>query len=223
MTKDHERYALVEYDGQRRPATANLVPGRQVYGERLVIKNNIEWRIWDPYRSKLAAAINKGLEDFMIPVGSSILYLGASTGTTVSHISDIVGAEGRVFAVEHASRVARELLERVAIHRSNVTPIMQDARTPRDYFSVYGKVDVVYSDIAQPDQTQIAIDNCSVHLKPAGILILIIKARSIDVADSPASVINSEIDKLESRFDVIESIGLEPYDRDHAFVLAQIR
>lgn len=223
MTRDHERYALIEHDGQKRPATANLVPGRQVYGERLINKGGTEWRIWNPYRSKLAAAISKGMDDFVIRTGSSVLYLGASTGTTVSHISDIVGEKGRVFAVEHSSRVARELLERVATHRPNVTPVMQDARAPGEYFSVYGKVDVVYSDIAQPDQTDIAIANCTMHLKPAGTLILIIKARSIDVAESPSSIFSSETEKLVSNFDVIESVGLEPYDRDHVLVVAKMR
>ncbi len=222
MTRD-QRYALVEDEGQRRPATANLVPGRQVYGEKLVAQDGTEWRIWNPYRSKLAAAISKGLEDFVVAPGSTVLYLGASTGTTVSHISDIVGPGGRVFAVEHTSRVARELLERVVAHRPNITPVMQDARSPREYFSVYGKVDVVYSDIAQADQTEIAIANCTAHLKPGGTLILIIKARSIDVTGSSASIIGSEIAKLAQDFDVRESIGLEPYDRDHSLVVAQMR
>lgn len=223
MTRDPERYALVDHEGKDRPATENLVPGYRVYGERLVQRGHTEWRVWDPYRSKLAAAILNGLGDPVVRPGSSVLYLGASTGTTVSHISDIVGPEGRIFAVEHASRVARELLERVASNRSNVTPVMQDARAPREYFSVYGKVDVVYSDIAQPDQTQIAIDNCKVHLKVGGALVLIIKARSIDVADSPTAVFAAQTAMLASHFDVTDSIVLEPYDRDHALVVATMR
>ena len=222
MTGD-QGYTLVEHDGRSRPATRNLVPGTRVYGEALITERGAEWRIWDPYRSKLAAAVLKGLARLPISRGSSVLYLGASTGTTVSHVSDIVGSGGRVFAVEHASRVARELLERVASHRPNVTPVVQDARAPHEYFSVYGKVDVVYSDIAQPDQTDIAISNCHAHLRPQGRLVLIIKARSIDVTDSPSSVIASEISKLTDAFDVEESIGLEPYDRDHALAVAQMR
>lgn len=223
LTRENPRYVLLEHDGRQRPATENLVPGRQVYGETLITRDNTEWRIWDPHRSKLAAAMLKGLLHLPVHEGSSVLYLGASTGTTVSHVSDIVGHTGRIFAVEHASRVARELLERVATHRSNITPVIQDARVPREYFSVYGKVDVVYSDIAQPDQTEIAISNCRAYLKPQGTLILIIKARSIDVANSPSLVIDAEIEKLRVEFEVNESMGLEPYDRDHALVVAQMR
>ena len=222
MTGDRG-FALVEHDGRRRPATANLVPGRRVYGEALVLERGTEWRIWDPYRSKLAAAVLNGLGEPPIAAGFSVLYLGASTGTTVSHVSDIVGPGGRVFAVDHASRVARELLERVATPRPNVTPVMQDARAPREYFSVYGQVDVVYSDIAQPDQTEIAISNCAAYLRPGGVLVLVIKARSIDVAGAPSAVIASETDKLRGAFDVEHSVGLEPYDRDHALVVARMR
>ncbi len=137
-----------------------------------IIKKGIEYRLWDPFRSKLAASIMNGLENFPFKNNTKVLYLGASTGTTVSHISDIVGPSGLVFAVEHASRVARDFLDRVATHRSNIMPILQDARKPKEYFSVFGKVDVVYVDIAQPDQTKIAIENCDIFLKKEGLFLI---------------------------------------------------
>jgi fibrillarin-like pre-rRNA processing protein len=143
-----------------------------------------------------------------------------STGTTASHVSDIVGQSGIVFCVEHASRVARDFLDRVASHRSNIVPILQDARNPKQYFSVYGTVDVVYVDIAQPDQTEIAILNCKTFLKKGGYLMLVIKTRSIDVTKDPSQIIKSEIDKLAD-FKIIQEINLYPYDKDHAIVIAQ--
>jgi fibrillarin-like pre-rRNA processing protein len=91
---------------------------------------------------------------------SKVLYLGASTGTTVSHVSDIIGNNGIVFPVEPSVRVARELLENVSSKRNNIIPILLDARNYLKYYGYFGIVDVVYSDIAQPDQTRIAIDNC---------------------------------------------------------------
>lgn len=208
-------------DGQKRLATINYVEGNQVYGEKLYRKSGVEYRVWDPFRSKLAAALTIGLEVFPIKPETKVLYLGASTGTTVSHISDIVGHKGIVFAVEHASRVARDFLDRVANFRKNVVPILQDARHPDQYFSVYGKVDVVYSDIAQPDQTEIAIENCRMFLKDGGYLFMVIKTRSIDVTKSPKRIIDEEIRKLESRFTVIQNIDLLPYDKDHALVVAR--
>lgn len=120
----------IRSDGEKRLATQNMVPGNQVYKEKLVVKKGTEYRLWDPFRSKLAAAIMNGLDEFPFGDGSKVLYLGASTGTTVSHISDIVGPGGIVFAVDHASRVARDFLDRVASFRKNVIPILQDARRP---------------------------------------------------------------------------------------------
>jgi fibrillarin-like pre-rRNA processing protein len=149
-----------------------------------------------------------------------VLYLGVSTGTTISHISDIVGKNGVIFGVEHTSRVARDFLDRVASHRKNIIPIIQDARKPQEYFSVFKKVDVVYVDIAQPDQTDITIDNCKMYLKSNGYLFLVIKTRSIDVTKDPKKVISNEIKKLEPLFEIKQVINLLPYDKDHAIVIA---
>jgi fibrillarin-like pre-rRNA processing protein len=205
--------------GEKHVATLNLVPGNSVYGEKLVKQDSEEYRLWDPFRSKLAGALKKGLKNLPIKNGSKVLYLGASTGTTVSHVSDIVGNSGIVFAVEPATRVARELIENVASKRKNVVPVLEDARKPNSYFSVFGKVDVVYCDIAQPDQTDIAIANCNVYLKPRGIMLLVIKTRSIDVTMEPKAVIIQEAKKLEKAGFVIDQmLNLEPFDKDHGMI-----
>ena len=177
MEEDNRSFFWIQWDGEKRLATENMVPGNQSYKERLVIKKGIEYRLWDPFKSKLAAAIIKDLAEFPFKDRSKVIYLGASTGTTVSHISDIVGPSGIIFAVEHTSRVAREFLHRVASQRKNIIPILQDARRPSEYFSVFGKVDIVYADIAQTDQTKIAIDNCEMFLEKDGFLFLVIQAK----------------------------------------------
>jgi len=211
----------VKVDGQEKLATENLVAGNQVYKEKLVNKKGIEYRVWDPFRSKLAAVIMNGLEIFPFQEKSKVLYLGVSTGTTISHISDIVGPGGIIFGVEHSSRVARDFLDRVASYRKNIIPIMQDARQPQQYFSVFGKVDVVYVDIAQPDQTEIAIANCKMYLKNEGYLFLVIKTRSIDVTKAPRKIIENEKKKLQTNFELEQVIDLMPYDKDHAIVIAK--
>jgi fibrillarin-like pre-rRNA processing protein len=208
-------------DGQKCLATPNLDKGNSVYGERLIQDNQKEFRQWDVYRSKLAAAIQKGMQNFPFRVGSRVLYLGASTGTTVSHISDIVGNEGIVFAVEPAVRVARELLENVATQRYNIIPIVEDGRRPKSYYSIFGMVQTVYCDIAQPDQTDIAIENCRVYLEKGGVLLLVVKSRSIDVVKDPRVVIKEEAMKLESNgFSIQQIIDLEPFDKDHGMIYA---
>jgi len=221
LEEDKKNIFWVKTEGEKKLATENLVPGNQVYKEKLVLKKGIEYRVWDPFRSKLAASIMKDLEEFPFQEKSSVLYLGVSTGTTISHISDIVGPNGIIFGVEHASRVARDFLDRVASHRKNIIPIIQDARQPQDYSSVYNKMDIVYCDIAQPDQTEIAISNCKLYLKNNGYLFLVIKTRSIDVTQPPKKIIDGELKKLRTNFQILQRIDLYPYDKDHAMIIAK--
>jgi len=214
-------YKWVNYNGQKNLATLNLIKGNVVYNEKLILIDKEEYRLWDPFRSKLAAALIKGLRNLPIQNKTKVLYLGASTGTTVSHISDIIGNSGVIFAIESSIRVARELIENVASKRENIIPIIEDARKPLSYFSTYGEVDVVYCDIAQPDQTEIAINNCKIFLKEGGTLLLIVKTRSIDVTKDPKTVILQEARKLESSgFNIGQILYLEPYDKDHGLIFA---
>jgi fibrillarin-like pre-rRNA processing protein len=199
--------------------TKNLVPGVRTYGEELMTKDGSEFRVWDPFRSKLAAAILKGLPQNVIEEGDKVLYLGTSTGTTPSHVSDLVGPGGLLIGVELAPRVAREFVENVARKRSNVLPYVADARDPSKYSLM--KVDAVYCDIAQQDQTEIAIANCRQLLKEGGTLLLVVKARSIDVVKDPKVVFQEETGKLEAvGFTVSKLIELSPFDKDHALILA---
>ncbi|RLC33336.1 MAG: fibrillarin-like rRNA/tRNA 2'-O-methyltransferase [Candidatus Nealsonbacteria bacterium] len=219
-----EVYWIEKPDGKKMLATKNLAPGIRVYGEELIKIEGIEYRIWDPYRSKLAAAILKEMDVSMIKPGAKILYLGASTGTTASHVSDIVGARGKVFAIEVSARVMREFTERVASHRSNVYPILADARHAENYSDVVGTVDVVYCDVAQPDETEIAMENCYQMLKKSGLLCLAIKARSIDATKEPEEIFERERKKLaEGGFKILDIKHLYPFDKDHAMVISILR
>ena len=218
--KNVDAISYVTVNGKVHIATMNLLKGITLYGEKLISRNGSEYRTWDPFRSKLAAAYINGLEFDFLNV-KNILYLGASTGTTVSHLSDIIGYSGKVFAVESSTRVARELISNVSSKRTNVIPIIEDARKPRSYFSIYDKMDLVYCDIAQPDQTTIAIENCKIYLKEGMPMLLVIKTRSIDVTMSPKNVISQEIKKLESHsFEIKQKIDLAPFDKDHAMIKA---
>ena len=199
--------------------TPNFAKGYRVYNEELVDRDGVEYRTWDPFRSKLAAAMLKGLPDDTIKQGDRVLYLGTSTGTTSSHVSDILGEEGLLIGVEFSPRVAREFVENVARRRRNVIPFVADARDPSKYN--ISKVDLVYCDIAQPDQTEIAMENCRAMLKLGGKLLLVVKARSIDVLKDPERVFQEERRRLEGAGFRVESIiELSPFEKDHALVLA---
>jgi len=82
--------------------------------------------------------------------GAKVLYLGAASGTTVSHVSDIVGPEGTVFAVEYSERSGRDLVN-MSKNRPNIVPIIEDARKPLKYRMLVSMVDCIFSDVAQPD------------------------------------------------------------------------
>ena len=210
-------------DGTTRLCTKNLAPGHSVYGERLFKVEGVEYREWNAFRSKLAGAILKGLKQNPIVKGAKVLYLGAASGTTASHVSDIVELEGKVYGIEFSPRVVRELLL-VAQHRPNLFPIIADARFPQYYRTLVEDVDVIYVDIAQPDETDIAIHNARFFLKDEGYLMIAIKARSIDVTKEPIEIYKVEVNKLkEANFDVIQVIQLEPYDKDHAMVVAKYK
>ena len=199
--------------------TRNLAPGKRVYNEELVVRDGMEYRTWDPFRSKLAAAIIKGMPEDVIREGDRVLYLGASTGTTASHVSDLVGPGGLVIGGEFAPRVAREFVEKVARVRKNVIPFVLDARDPSGY--ALTQVDVVYCDIAQPDQTEIAMTNCERLLKKGGRLLLAVKARSIDVLKEPERVYEEERAKLErAGFRVEQVVDLRPFEKDHVLISA---
>ncbi len=205
----------LQLEGSRRLCTKNLTRG-SAYGEKLITGG--QYRIWDPYRSKLAAIVLKGAS---IPIkkDSNVLYLGAANGTTASHVSDIV-SDGAVFAVEFSPRAMQDLIC-ISIPRMNLIPILADALHPNSYRNMVPIVDIIYQDIAQREQASIAIRNAELFLKKDGFLILMIKSRSIDSSKKTGEVINSEIRKLEDYFKVMELIKLEPFHSDHMAVVAQ--
>ena len=215
-------YWVTVEDGTRKLATKNLAVGSSVYGERLVKFKGDEYRIWDPYRSKLAAAILKGLETVPIYPDQKVLYLGAASGTTASHISDIVGEVGHVYCVEFASRSLRELVNNVCVFRYNMSPILADARMPESYSRMVQRVNTVYCDVAQPEQARLLADNADMFLDDGGWSLLAIKSQSIDVTKEPSVVYRREVAILESRgFHIREVVDLEPFDKAHAMAVAQ--
>ena len=223
--EEHEKfpgvYWVVFEDGTRKLATRNLAPGRTVYGEKLIRIGDEEYRLWDAYRSKLAASILKGIDVVPIRPGDKVLYLGAASGTTASHVSDIVGPEGHVFCVEFAPRVIQDLINNVCAYRPNMSPILADARLPHTYAHLVSQVDAIYCDIAQPEQAKVLADNADLFLRDEGGIMLAIKARSIDVTKRPSELYRREMEVLENRgFELRDKVHLEPFDKDHAMVVA---
>ncbi|MDR2830346.1 MAG: fibrillarin-like rRNA/tRNA 2'-O-methyltransferase [Methanobrevibacter sp.] len=209
-------------------ATKNLSPGLRVYGEKLIIENQcinneeieVEYRVWNPYRSKLAAALLNGMSKLTIEDDYKILYLGASTGTTVSHISDMV-YNGLIYAVEFSPITMRKLT-RLSDNRQNIAPILADANKPKNYVSLVEKVDFIYCDVAQPNQSELFMSNIDLFLEKKAVGLITIKSRSINVIKNPKKVFKEEEKKLINRgFRILEKIKLEPYKKDHLGLLVE--
>lgn len=220
--RTHPKYSNVYISGpphNLKLYSKNLVPGNKVYGEKLITFKGKEYREWDPYRSKLAAMIlEKPSVDFLSSE-LKCLYLGASSGTTISHLSDIV-YNGIIYGVEFAERSMRQLIQNTN-NRKNIVPILGDANFPEKYAnSVFTNIDLVYQDIAQPNQAQIAIANCSYYLKDKGTLILAIKSQSIDSVQKPEKIYIQEKKILEKAgYKISESFNIHRYAANHIILI----
>jgi len=198
-------------------ATENRLKGFDPFGDGTVKIGGREFRFFNPERSKLAAAMVKNIQ---IPdlKHKTMLYLGAAHGYTVSHLSSICK---RIYAVEFSERCFPSLL-RICEKTRNIIPVFADARLVK--YTWVENVDIVYADLAQSDQTEIAMRNAAVFLKKNGSLLLAIKTRSIDVTKHPRKVCTEEIKKLrKSGFGVISWKMLDPFEKAHGFVVAELR
>ena len=211
----------VKMDQKKRLATLNTVPGQSVYGERLIKVDNDEYRVWDPFRSKYAAAFLSGMKNLPQIKNQNILYLGVSTGTTPSHFSDMLD-QGTLFGVEFSPKVMRKFY-RLSEQRSNMIPILADARRPEEYSSFILNVDLIYQDVSQPDQAQIFGRNSEEFLRSGGLGVIAIKSQSIDVSLEPEKVFANQMKQLEDDFGlkIIESSKIDAFEKKHAVIVVK--
>lgn len=196
------------FDGDQRLATR----GQPVYGE----PTDGEWRCWDARRSKLGAMLELDVETGL-DAGDAVLYLGAASGTTVSHVADIAGP---TYAVEFAARPVRDLLS-VAEARDRLFPLVKDARKPETYAHVVeSDLDALIQDVATRGQARVALENRQ-FLAEDGRLIAAIKARSEDVTAEPADVFDDVLEELREGYEVLSTERLEPFHDDHLAVVAR--
>jgi fibrillarin-like pre-rRNA processing protein len=208
------------YENRDRIYTENLTPRKTVYTERLFKDGGIEYREWDARKSKLGAAIKKGSPNVGIRKGDVVLYLGASTGTTVSHVSDMVGKDGLVFALDFAPRVIRELVF-VAQERKNVVPIIADANNIDSFKDRISEADVIFMDIAQKNQAEIFLKNVKAFLKKDGYALLAVKAKSVNIARKPKAIFNEIREELKKEVTIIDFRTLEPFELDHCIFICK--
>lgn len=199
--------------------TKNLSPGKAFFKERLFNVDDIEYREFNPTRSKLAASIVKKISFMPIKKDEKILYLGASHGYTPSFVSDIIGDNGLVFCLDFAPRVVRDLYM-ICEERKNMIPILADANKPETYKDRIPNVNVIFQDIAQKIQVEILFKNL-IFLNPKGYVVIAIKSRSIDVTQNPRKIFREVEEKLSSRLKIIDKRELDPFERDHILFVCQ--
>lgn len=198
--------------------TRSLLPGRRIYGERLVESRHGELREWSHRRSKLAAYYLLGGDPTLIGRDSRVLYLGAASGTTATHVADIA-ADGTVYCVEFSPRSFRDLVSNCE-GRPNMHPVLGDATKPEEYQFLLSQVDMVYQDVAQKRQFQILADNMERFQARRGVLAL--KARSEDVSRNPEQIFQeARREALAAGYRVIDLRPLDPHEKDHAMMVVE--
>ncbi|KAJ9461125.1 rRNA 2prime-O-methyltransferase fibrillarin [Diplonema papillatum] len=228
-----EGFYLSKKGNEQTLMSLNMVPGVSVYGEKRISAGPTEgegpdaekkeYRVWSPLRSKLATGIVAGVKSCWVKPGAKVLYLGAASGTSVSHVSDVVGPTGWVYAVEFSPRSGRDLVE-MTKRRPNVVPIVEDARYPLRYRMLVPMVDCIFMDVAQPDQSRILALNAQYFLKNGGHFMISIKANCIDSTLAAGVIYDEEVRKMkEANLKPKELVTLEPFERDHAMVVGEYR
>ena len=208
----------VQHEG-RDLFTLNRGPaGDRVYGESLRTIHGVEYRQWDPFRSKLAALLVKGGPlDVWTGTGRT-LYLGGAHGTTVSHVADLVDP-APVFAVEKSATSFAPLLA-LARRRSNILPILADAQLPERYRADVGEVDLLYQDVAQRNQAAIFVENARATLAGRGRGLLMLKVRSVTQRrPAPVVVREARAELTAGGLEVRAEVALAPFARDHVALL----
>jgi len=202
-----------------KPYTMSADPGKKVYGERLIQSDGAEYREWSPNRSKLSAYLCLNGKHFPFTEESNVLYLGAASGTTASHISD-VAVSGKIYCVEFSQRTFRDLVANCG-NRKNMIPILGDATKPETYRFAVDNVDIVYQDVAQKGQADILADNMEHFSSKYGMVS--VKARSEDVTAPPNVIFERSCERLKERgMKILDVRSLEPYENSHSMIVVEM-
>ncbi len=213
-----ENVFFIHKGGKRFLATRSMDKGFTVHGEEIVKESGVEYRLWEPFQSKLAAAIAKGLKELPIKKNANVLYLGAANGATASFVSDMV-EDGTVYCVEFSARAVQDLIF-VCEKKENMLPLLADARMPEKYRADVDKeIDVIFEDVADKQQALILIENAKTFLKRGKFAMIAIKAKSISTVLNPKQIYSQIVSELMPHFEVLEKIDLHPFEKDHLFLL----
>ncbi|KAH8337495.1 hypothetical protein KR059_012238 [Drosophila kikkawai] len=204
--------------------TRNTSSSSDDYGEQRIMADfrgkRCEFRSWSPFQSKLAAGIMSGVNDLHLHSGAKVLYLGAGFGHSVTHVSDIVGETGMVYAVEQGIWSGRQLMA-LASHRPNIVPIIEDATMPYKYCrQVPAGIDVIFCELPQADQVRSLMLNARHFLAPGGHFVAFLHGPSIDSKVCLMEAIEAESERLMlQQLEPLEMVILDPFKPGYAMVI----
>ncbi len=220
---DSPRLAVLQRSDRTELWTETVGSEPPVYGERWTESDGRPYRSFDPARSKLSAAIVKEWSGPVPAPGEGWLYLGAASGTTASHVADLVGPTGRVYAVERSLRPFSRLLA-LSERWPNLLPILGDARDPTSYGGLVPPVHGVYADIAQADQVEIALSNASLFLEGStGVVLMALKTASMGREATAVQHVRGAEVEFAQLLDLEPSVRLDPFHRGHYFIGGTVR
>ena len=231
------RIFQIQIGNEEQLATKNMVKGTKTRKEKIVIVNNEEFLEWNPYKSKLAAAIRNGLQILPIIKNSKVVCINLPEESTILHISNIVGSGGSVFVID-VNKNKKSFLNKLVDTHENIIPIYDTIDELSFSSSITGKVDALYVDITEAEQIKQIVDKCELLLKNEGFLMLVAKKDGDAILENDIvgwmaeqraglNKIREITAKLKSQFEIIQEINLginyamEPYHKLHAFILAQ--
>ena len=231
------RIFQIQIGNEEQLATKNMVKGVKTRKEKIVIVNDEEFLEWNPYKSKLAAAIRSGLQILPIIKNSKVVCINPLEESTILHISNIVGSGGSVFVID-VNKNKKSFLNKLVDTHENIIPIYDTIDELSFSSSITGKVDALYVDITEAEQIKQIVDKCELLLKNEGFLMLVAKKDGDAILENDIvgwmaeqraglNKIREITTKLKSQFEIIQEINLgvnyetEPYHRLHAFILAQ--
>ena len=230
------RIFQIQIGNEEQLATKNIVKGTKTRKEKIVIVNNEEFLEWNPYKSKLAAAIRNGLQIIPIIKNSKIVCINLPEESTMLHISNIVGSGGSVFVID-VNKNKKSFLNKLVNTHKNIIPIYDKVDELSFFSSITGKVDALYVDIPESEQIEQIVEKYGSLLKNEGFLMFVTKKDDAILDDDIVGwmaeqragfdKIREITTKLKTQFEIIQEINLgvnyetEPYHRLHAFILAQ--
>ena len=231
------RIFQIQIGDKEQLATKNIVEGTKTHKEKIVIVNDEEFLEWNPYKSKLAAAIRNGLQILPIIKNSKVVCINPLEESTILHISNIVGSKGSVFVID-VDKNKKSFLNKLVNTHKNIIPIYDTVDELSFSSSITGKVDALYVDIPESEQIETIVEKYGSLLKNEGFLMLIAKKDDNAIIENDIAgwmaeqraglnKIREITTKLKSQFEIIQEInlglnyGMRPYHKFYAFILAQ--